>query len=799
MNAQATPSPYTPAGGSNMTIGAPPVLGAQVPGTTGGLPALSGLSVMQNPLPQPLQSMQPQQSAQHAQQFGRGEDTVLVHMTPAEVNSLQGLAMASGGSLTINPHTGLPEAGWLGKLLPTLLGFGLNFIPGIGPLAAAGIVAAGQTAITGDLKKGLMAGLQAYGGAGISGAVAPGATASGAVTKLGTEAAAKMAAEKAAVTAAQQGVTAAGTDVAAKAVAQKALDEALKNQVTKMPGLLDKFGTATSLGAKGIVGKALPMIAGTAVVGGVSDAMQPKLPTYKPEETKPYVRMAPAKREVRYPTPEELQRMGSAEFNYFTPSNPEPVPASTTPYGSDYGFADGGAVGSNAGLDALIASYQAQSPGAITASMRPNPLPAYVAPTAPAASSTTTSGTSGTGLGSYTATPSQSGGETQYAFSRKPMGPGNTYGSNFGGFGSFGGLNLGDLSNIDFSQFMNPSQPQLPAPETPDYSGIDFSGMDFSQYTPPASEVQVPTPSYLAPQISDFSGMDFSQFTPTMPSSDENQFFSAPQVSDFSGTDYSQFTPAAPSYDESQYFSATPAAPSYDKSQYFSATPAAPSYDFSQFAPQVEAAQPAAPASVPDYSALRLPDFSGMDFSRFAPQIEAAQPAAPASAPGYSALQLPDFSQYTPQTYAPEPTPSYDYYSRFDEQNYPMFDNFSMYAGGGSVDMRDGSFVLDARTVSEIGNGSSNAGMELLSRLGGKPVRGPGDGVSDSVKASIGGTQEARVARDEVILPPEAVRRIGGGSEKRGTQKLYALMDKAHKARKKAKRGQDTKLRRGLA
>ena len=89
--------------------------------------------------------------------------------------------------------------------------------------------------------------------------------------------------------------------------------------------------------------------------------------------------------------------------------------------------------------------------------------------------------------------------------------------------------------------------------------------------------------------------------------------------------------------------------------------------------------------------------------------------------------------------------------------------------------------------------------MELLSRLGGKPVRGPGDGVSDSVKASIGGTQEARVARDEVILPPEAVRRIGGGSEKRGTQKLYALMDKAHKARKKAKRGQDTKLRRGLA
>jgi hypothetical protein len=121
------------------------------------------------------------------------------------------------------------------------------------------------------------------------------------------------------------------------------------------------------------------------------------------------------------------------------------------------------------------------------------------------------------------------------------------------------------------------------------------------------------------------------------------------------------------------------------------------------------------------------------------------------------------------------------------------------FARGGEVDMRDGAFVVDARTVSELGNGSSNAGMELLSRMGGKPLHGPGDGVSDSIPARIGGKQEARVARDEVIFQPDAVKRIGGGSEKRGTAKLYSLMDKAHKARKKAKRGQDTGLRRGLA
>jgi hypothetical protein len=124
--------------------------------------------------------------------------------------------------------------------------------------------------------------------------------------------------------------------------------------------------------------------------------------------------------------------------------------------------------------------------------------------------------------------------------------------------------------------------------------------------------------------------------------------------------------------------------------------------------------------------------------------------------------------------------------------------NNQVLAAGGPVNMRNGAFVVDARTVSELGNGSSNAGMELLARLGGHPLRGPGDGVSDSIPARIGGRQEARVARDEVIMPPEAVRRIGKGSEARGTKKLYALMNKAHKARKKAKRGQDTKVAKGL-
>ena len=110
--------------------------------------------------------------AQQVRAEGRGDDTVLIHMTPREVNGLQALAKAGGGSLTVNPKTGLPEAGFLDNLLPTLLGVGLSFVPGVGPLAAAGIVGGGTALASGDLSKGIMAGLGAYGGAGLGAGLA---------------------------------------------------------------------------------------------------------------------------------------------------------------------------------------------------------------------------------------------------------------------------------------------------------------------------------------------------------------------------------------------------------------------------------------------------------------------------------------------------------------------------------------------------------------------------------------------------------------------------------------------------
>lgn len=451
------------------------------------------------------------QMAQHVQSQGRGEDSMLVHMTPNEVNSLQGLAMAHGGTLTINPHTGLPEAGWLGKLLPTILGAALT-ATGIGAPLAAGLVAAGSVAKTGSLKKGLMAGLQAYGGASLAGGVGLGGKISqnafGALSKnpgifganMGLGAITPTVVPTAAAGAGSgMGVVhEAGTE-AVKKVANTAGQAAAKKGLA---GVAQGFGQTAARGLPGgMIGKAAPMLAASGLMQGVTGAMTPS----------------------------------------------------------------GGSVSGPSGQ--IDNSYQ----------------------------------------GPY------------YAQDRQRiLDPG------------------GPLSSKQRRHF---------AVDMPEIYNIMGQVVQPGSHTARGTQIMQPV---LNPKAK--TGQNMYSFQPT-------------------------------------------------------------TY------------------------------MGGVD---------------------------PD-----------------------EEEN-------AGYARGGEVQLSDGAFVLDARTVSEIGNGSSNAGMEALSRMGGRPVQGPGDGVSDSVPARIGRDQPARVARDEVIMPANVVRRIGKGSPQRGADKLYALMDKAHKARKQAGRGHDTKLARGL-
>jgi hypothetical protein len=66
---------------------------------------------------------------------------------------------------------------------------------------------------------------------------------------------------------------------------------------------------------------------------------------------------------------------------------------------------------------------------------------------------------------------------------------------------------------------------------------------------------------------------------------------------------------------------------------------------------------------------------------------------------------------------------------------------------------------------------------------GGRLLRGPGDGVSDSIPATIGNKRPARLADGEFVIPARIVSELGNGSTEAGARKLYAMMNRVQAAR----------------
>ena len=106
-----------------------------------------------------------------------------------------------------------------------------------------------------------------------------------------------------------------------------------------------------------------------------------------------------------------------------------------------------------------------------------------------------------------------------------------------------------------------------------------------------------------------------------------------------------------------------------------------------------------------------------------------------------------------------------------------------MFAMGGSVDDEAGIDSLNFQ------RGNMDKGMfggQLPSYAkGGEPrfLSGGGDGMSDDIKATINGTQPARLADGEFVIPADVVSHLGNGSSKAGAKQLYSMMDKVRSAR----------------
>lgn len=196
------------------------------------------------------------QLAQHMAARGRGPDTMLMHVAPDEVARLQEIARARGGSLTVNPDTGLVEAGFFSGIKNAVskvtsspigaLALGAALGPagwaGMSALGAAGTVGGLSALSSGSLKQGLISGLGAYGGANLyAGLANAGASATGdAAFNAGMDAKVKEAAAQSTLEQAAANQTAAETSrlglqqtVAQQEIANQAALEAAKQKAAE--------------------------------------------------------------------------------------------------------------------------------------------------------------------------------------------------------------------------------------------------------------------------------------------------------------------------------------------------------------------------------------------------------------------------------------------------------------------------------------------------------------------------------------------------------------------------------------
>jgi hypothetical protein len=95
--------------------------------------------------------------------------------------------------------------------------------------------------------------------------------------------------------------------------------------------------------------------------------------------------------------------------------------------------------------------------------------------------------------------------------------------------------------------------------------------------------------------------------------------------------------------------------------------------------------------------------------------------------------------------------------------------------------------ILFAKKMAMGGMAYNHGGISDLGGYsdGGRLLKGPGDGVSDDIPASIGGKQPARLAEGEFVIPSRIVSELGNGSTDAGAKRLYQMMDRIQSDRKK--------------
>ena len=733
--------------------------------------------------------------AEHLAAQGRGTDSMLVHMSPKEVGALQHMAKQHGGNLTINPQTGLPEAGFLDQVLPLALGVGATVLTGgaAAPWMVGLAAGAGTYALTGDLNKGLMAGLGAFGGAGLAGgimeagagALAEPAISSGAniagQTANGVGAGAWSSDASLAANSAQQ--TAAGYQPA-----EGAINGTASNVTTANPSAWDKMQAgfkATKFDTDYLknnmlpIGAALaPALMGGNLFGGNPAAQQQ---TANAGYIRPYTYS-----QVRNPnytgagTPYYVQSM--------TPKTPIPS--------GDYGSQLMPMTAAKGGIMSL-------AEGGDTTTDAP------VDPTVPVKKQPT--------LADYLAA-TRSATANARSIEVPPMQANNVVVPTM--------QNQVTVPNMQ-AQFISPQQ-QYTAP----VNQVPQAVTDYNN-----TLMQRAQKEYVdSPQLAAFSS-HFNDPVPAAPAAP------LPANADTTTQLFQKYLGRAP--DPTGFAAnanATPDQITYGimtSPEYMAANPNAPV----PTAPTASAAPvgglPAAPGMLPTYT------YNPATRSYATAPVRAMPAPMPNLAVQQQLLQDQQRAGYNADQggggagvanggligYAAGGGIGSNY-TGFDDQNnaidgmaqfnqgpqYPMQKPQNFAYGGGITNSRQAavqSYIASAQktpqgmkdllakaqsgdydamiamnTIQDTPNQNYAAGGGIYNlggySDGGRLLKGPGDGVSDDIPAQIGAKQPARLADGEFVVPARIVSELGNGSTDAGAKRLYSMMDRVQKGRKKS-------------
>lgn len=604
--------------------------------------------------------MSTEKLAQGLASLGRNGDSMLMHVTPNEVAGLQAIAEANGTSLTVNPHTGMPEAFSLGglfeSLLPAAAGAAMTIGSGgaISPLTAGLLTGALTTAVTGDLSQGIMGGLGGYGGAGLGETLSKAGGIGAEMSRQGVAGNEMMDAIKSGVAPGSNAPQAAsmtgsfGPDGVYNAAGLS--PEAIQSTV----GNINQFGAMTGSGFENALAGAKNMFtpegraAFTAAGGSTMDLAMPAITGVLGglEESDIYGKPVTNPNDVYDPY---------ARLNLSGASSKGGSGLRLLAGGGPISFASGAMVGGGTGAMQGAGGFAVDTP--------------------------------------------------------QPQQPQGMSSVGMGSLGRFGGPS-------DTSGMSNYANTQQASTLPPVQLGLFATQAQINA----AKQKQLDEQAKMSR-----SGLGGKGYNPQRQY--DNSIFNRMRANSL---------------------------------------------------PQAQQNPEAFRLGTLNLNRLPASRLAAGGLAELSAQTQGVQAQQP-QANTYQSLQPP----------APQSTMTtggnFDLYENRDGVTQQISrDGFGLtnqpaimqqgYAKGGELE--EGAFIIPADVVSHLGNGSTDAGLAILSkRYGAKPIRGPGDGMSDSIPTSIEGRQEARVADGEAYIPKAVVMREGGAA------KFRKMMNRVRKER----------------